>query len=343
MSIFFFCLAGYAADESQMAEPAISLQYPVMGTNAEIKLYGNMESAKSAADAIRDELSSVEKTCSLFNPDSELSRLNATAAKEPFKCSSLLWEVLLESKKLYQLTDGSFDISVTPLMELWGFYRKSNALPTPAEIAEAKSHVGLDKVIFDLEQHTVKFPEAGMKLDLGGIAKGYAVDRAALATVSKGISCGTINLGGNIRCLKDPPPGKTKYTVGVRDPFGNSAICGTVQVAGASIATSGNYEKHVTINGVNYAHIMDPKTGEPVKGMISVTVVLPGDSGKDGICSHTAGDGLSTSVFIKGEDFARKICQQIPGASVLIIKTNPENPDKPLMIKIGDIWDDCKL
>jgi len=330
VSTAFLTGCGNAEKGNPEAGPTVHVQYPVMGTTAEIKLYGNPESAKSAADAIRDEFSAVEKACNRFDDDSELSKLNDSAAAEPFRCGDLLWEVLIESKRFYEMTDGSFDVTVTPLMELWGFYRKRNSLPSADEISEAKKHVGLDKVIFDTVKHTLKFSDPGIKMDLGGIAKGYAVDRAASAAVEKGISCGTINLGGNIRCLRNPPPGKTKYTVGIRDPFNKDVVSGTIQVADTSIATSGNYEKYVTVGGVKYTHIMDPGTGSPVHGMIAVTVVTP-----KGVDS----DALSTSVFIKGEDFARKACSRIKGTSILIIRENPANPSKPDMIKTGGVWE----
>ena len=223
-------------------EPTVSVQYPVMGTMAEVKLYGNPESAKSAADAIREEFSAVESACNRFDSESEISKLNERAGTEPFKCSDLLWEVLIESKRFYELTDGSFDITVTPLMELWGFYRKRNSLPSAKEISDAKKNVGLNKVIFDTANHTIKFSEPGVKIDLGGIAKGYAIDRAASAAIGKGINCGTINLGGNVRCLNNPPPGRTKYTVGIKDPLNKDNINGSIQVVDCSIATSGNYE-----------------------------------------------------------------------------------------------------
>jgi thiamine biosynthesis lipoprotein len=184
-----------------------------------------------------------------------------------------------------------------------------------------------------MEKHSVKFSGPGIRLDLGGIAKGYAIDRAAKAAISKGISCGTINLGGNIRCLQDTPPGKEKYSVGVRDPLKKDDICGVIHVTGTSISTSGNYEKYVTIDGTRYTHIMDPATGSPVNGMIAVTVVTP-----RGVDS----DALSTSIFIKGEAFARKTCALIPGTSVLIIRPDPKSPEKPEFIRIGGIWDDCR-
>jgi thiamine biosynthesis lipoprotein len=326
----FLAGCGDAEKETSKSLAAVSVEYPIMGTMAEIILYGNPESAKSAADAIQNEFSAVENTCSRFDSGSELSKLNESAALKPFKCSDLLWDVLVESKRFYELTGGSFDITATPLMELWGFYRKRNSLPSPEEISEAKNHVGLNKVIFDTVNHTLKFSEPGIKLDLGGIAKGYAIDLAAAAAIRKGINCGTINLGGNIRCMQNPPPGKTKYTIGVRDPFNKSDINGTLQVIDTSIATSGNYEKYVTIDGVKYTHIMDPETARPVQGMIAVTVVTP-----KGVDS----DALSTSIFIKGEAFARKACSEIKGTSVLIIKDNPSNPQKSDTIKIGNIWE----
>ncbi len=303
-------------------------RYSVMGgIILEIKLYGEPDQLKAVFDIIYKKVSEVDKICNLYSPTSELSQLNNTAYAKPFVCSELLWDVLMESKKYYELSEGAFDISATPLMKLWGFYRKRKTLPSEKELNEAQKLVGLHKVIFDSEAKSVKFTLPGMRLDLGGIAKGYAVNLAAKFAKKENVKIGIINLGGNAYCFPEPFPEKKTYTIAVRDPLGENSICGVVELLDQSVATSGDYERYVVINGRHYAHIMNPETGDPVENMLSVTVITP---------SATVSDALSTIVFIKGAKFAEKYNKRHAETSFLIIKRNSKGI--PEGIQIGDVW-----
>ena len=161
--------------------------FPVMGTVAGMTFYTGPEEFAGAVEAVKKEFDLVSRTATVHDGTSELSRLNAAAAEKPFACSPEMWELLTESRRAYRLSEGAFDISVKPLMDLWGFYRKRSKIPSGKEIAEAKALTGLDKVVFDDIRHTVKFSRPGMALDLGGIAKGYALERAARAVIALGI------------------------------------------------------------------------------------------------------------------------------------------------------------
>jgi len=307
--------------------------YSVMGgIILEIKLYGKPAELKPVFNAIYQKVAEVDRVCNIYKPESELSRLNQSAYDKPFLCSKLLWQVLCESEKYYKLSDGAFDISAAPLMKLWGFYRKRKTLPSAEELTEVKKHVGLDKVIFDKNNRSIKFSVSGMRLDLGGIAKGFAVDLAANIAKKYNIKIGLINLSGNAYCFPEPFPGKNRYIIGVRNPLHKSAICGKIELLNQSVATSGDYERYVIINGRHYAHIMDPRTGDPVENMLSATVITP---------SATAADALSTSIFINGAKFAEKFHKEHLDTSFLIIKKNDKG--KSEMLKIGDVWNDCKL
>jgi FAD:protein FMN transferase len=303
----------------------IDRTYPVMGTIAQVTFYGTREKCEQAADAVHDAFTEVSTVCNLYDPNSELSQLNKTAFDKAFKCSDLLWSMLQQGRRAHTLSDGAFDISARPLMLLWGFYRKrGETLPTEAETLEALAKTGLDKVIFNDQEKGVKFTVRGMSFDLGGMAKGAAVDRAADAVLKLGIRCGIINLGGNMRCLPEPPPKRSAYVIGVRDPFKKDGVCGRVEVLNKALATSGNYERYVTIKGKQYTHIMNVQTGKPVSDMFSVTVIAP---------TALATDIFSTAVFIKGTDFAREVVKEHPNISFLVIQPGPH--DKPLITKIN--------
>lgn len=306
---------------------------PLMGTMCEISLYGDMETAIKAADTAADKFREVQDICNIFNPESEISKLNRSAFDAPFTCSQLLWDVLNKSREAYDVSGGAFDITAKPLMDLWGFYRKrGETLPSADEVSAARRLIGLERVHFNDDARTVQFTVKGMSFDLGGIAKGYAVDLAAAAVLTTGISRGLINLGGNMYCLPDPPPGKKNYRIGITNPLDKKTGCGVVEGKDIALATSGNYERYVMIDGIQYTHIMNVKTGVPVKDMLAVTVMT----------SYAVdADFLSTSIFINGPEFAKEVCKNFNHTQVLIIRRGADG--SPEVIKIGKVWGEITL
>jgi FAD:protein FMN transferase len=325
------------SEGSTVLKPSTALcrSYPVMGTWAEVSLYGDRKTADEAMDKIYDAFNEINNICSRFDPESELSRLNASASEKPFKCSSLLWNILIKSKYFYHLSNGSFDITITPLMKLWGFYRKQNKIPSEQEIQKALTYIGLNNVVFNSKEQSIFFKIPGIQIDLGGIAKGYAVDYAYKSIIRYDIKSGVINLGGNIRFFPIPPPGKKYYSAGIRNPFRKTELMdGTLKLLNTSLATSGNYEKFILLNGKRFTHIINPKTGYPVKNMAAVTIV-----------AHSAllCDALSTAVFIGGVKSANKIKEKIPGINILIVKGYHDKLEIVKTVKIGEIWKDINL
>lgn len=321
------------ASEVAMQITSVERVYPVMGTMATVKIYGPEEITDKAADKVQDVFQDVQDICNIFDPKSEVARLNATAADKPFRCTQMLWDLLQISRRAYEISDHSFDITVKPLMDVWGFYRNREMMPSEQEIKNAMTLVGLDKVIFNDKAHTVQFTVKGMAFDLGGIAKGFAVDMASDAIKGMGVNSGTINLGGNIYCLPAPPAAKSAYSIAVRNPMKKSEICGTVELKDQALSTSGNYERYVIIGDKQYTHIIDAKKGIPVTDMLAVTVITP---------KAVDADYLSTSIFINGPEFAEKIRKDYPRTSFLIIRRNAET-FTPEVIKIGSIWSNIRI
>ena len=283
-------------------------EFPAMGTVANISVYTSEADLERANELCQREFASVVEVCSLFNPDSELVQLNSSAADMPFVCSPMMWELLMRSKKAYQESGGKFDITVKPLMDLWGFYRKRGMPPSAKEIAEVKEVVGFDKLVFDEKSRSVRFSRPGMALDFGGIAKGYAADRAAAAIVAAGITSGVIDIGGNLRMLPEPPPGKKFYKVAIRDPK-NSARVLDIQLTvkpGMAVSTSGDYERFVIYQGKRYGHIISPETGCPA-AVCAVTVVA--DSAVDA-------DVFSTSCCLGGKEIAEVLKKRYPSIQI---------------------------
>ena len=305
-----------------------SIMFSTMSTVGTVNLsHKEIIVVKNALAAAHEAIRTVEKTCNIFDPESELSNLNATAADGPFVCGDLLWDVLTQARAFGRESGGAFDVTIDPLMKLWGFHSKRETLPSETEIKEAKRLTGLDKVVFDDKKHTVKFTEPGMSINLGGIAKGYALDRAADAVRKLGVKTGWIEIGGNILALPKKAGGG-KYAAGIRNPFHKDDLLGKTTLSDAAISTSGNYERYVVIDGKQYTHIINPATGLPVSDMDSVTVIT--GSGIDS-------DALSTSIFIAGPDAVAGWTKKFPGLRVLIVR-GPA--DKPELLKFGKGWGD---
>ena len=307
----------------------------VMGTKAAVQFYGtDATTSRKAADAVWKVFKNVNNRFSNYIPSSELSQMNADAFKEPFKCSDEMWDMLTWCRKAHTLSHGAFDVTAGPIVTLWGIYRKEKkALPPKEEIDAALAKVGLDKVVFDDEAKTVRFTVDGMSIDVGGIAKGYAVDKAIEAVQGLGVTQGIIDLGGNLYCLSVPPPKRDTYVIGIRNPFQPDADpVVAVPFKGMAIATSGDYERYVTIDGKRYAHIMNVKTGKPVTGMAAVTVIA-----KKAIIT----DLLSTSIFINGGKHLEELAKAFPDIKVLIVKTDdPKNPKLVKFPKDDPMWND---
>jgi Membrane-associated lipoprotein involved in thiamine biosynthesis len=186
-------------------------------------------------------------------------------------------------------------------------------------------------VILDDQKKTVRFTVNGVGLDLGGIAKGYALDRAAERVIGRGIRIGILDLGGNLRCLPDSIPSSDQdfYRIGILNPIRKSEIMTRIPMRNNVIATSGDYERYVVIDDRHYTHIINPSTGFPVENMLSVSVVT-----RRGIVS----DGLSTALFIR-PDLAETAVKTFPGTQLLIVRRDPRNPKQILVESFGRIWE----
>ena len=307
-------------------EPHVT-HFSVFGSYATLTFWAPERSAAVAAEHIGGYLQKLHDAINLFDPESELSRLNAHAAEAPFECGMRLWRMLEEARRAWGETDGAFDVSVGPLMKLWGFHQERTTLPTEEDVRAVMPAVGLDRITFDDDRHTVRFHHPDTYLDLGGIAKGYALDRALDIARMHGITVGLIDLGGNVGCLAEPPPGHTGYTIGVRDPFNRDRLLGTVQVTNCAVATSGNYEKTVEIEGRKVHHIIDPRNGYPVPDVASVTVITP-----RGVDSDT----FSTAIFVEGHSLARWLRRTRQRTHVLRVELGPTG--KSQVHKFGWIW-----
>ena len=296
--------------------PPVGESWTVMGTFARVSVPAHERDGLASSVATATEVfERVNALLSTYDPDSEISLVNGAAGGEPVAVSPLTREVLAQSVRASRETDGCFDPTVLPLMRLWGFRdgRPRERAPSAEELRETLNAIGVGHLV--LAESTALLDVAGVEIDLGGIAKGYAVDLVFDELAARGVENIMVDLGGNIRC-RGIARGERTWRIGVRNPFERASIVGTIDLGGGmAVATSGNYERFVTIAGEQYAHIVDSRTGRPVQGMAGVTVVSP---------RAVDADVLSTALFIAGPTGATKILARFPGSGALFIPDRPE-------------------
>jgi thiamine biosynthesis lipoprotein len=276
--------------------------------------------AKKCVRAALEEIHKVNDLMSDYKKDSEISRVNSQAYERPVQVSKSTYEVLQRSIEFSKMTDGAFDITVGPLVELFREAKENKVAPNEQQITQAKSKVGYEKLKLDSENKTVQFAENGMLLDLGGIAKGYAIDKAIEATQRCGATGAMVDIGGDVRCFGLPPKGKDYWLIGLQDP--NSAVEGigggglrlVLKVTNAAVATSGDYQQFVIIEGKRYSHIMNRKTGTSAEGLSSVTIITD---------NATDADALATSVSVMGAEKGLALIVKMPNTEAILITPQP--------------------
>jgi thiamine biosynthesis lipoprotein len=230
-----------------------------------------------AVEAAFDEVQRLDNMLSNYKPESEWSQVNTHASERPVKVSPELFRLLAACQGYSRASDGAFDITVGPLMKLWGFYKGSGRLPHKAEVLAALARVGWRHMLLDSSAQTVRFDRKGVEIDPGGIGKGYAVDR--MVEVLKKFGIGSALVSGSassVYGLGAPPTEPKGWKVEIRDPKTPSKTVASVFLKNQSMSTSGNYEKFFRAEGRVWSHIMDPRTGFPAPGMLSASVIAPG-------------------------------------------------------------------
>ncbi|MBM4053671.1 MAG: FMN-binding protein [Planctomycetes bacterium] len=287
----------------------------IMGTFAEVSVYSDdVKKAEEAIDAALNEMERMDAMLSNYKKDSELSRVNKGATKSPVPCTDEFLEFLEQSLFFSELSDGAFDITVSPIVSLWGFFDENGHIPPEEEINRLLPAVSYKNIEIKRNGNnkeaagTVFYKNISTQIDPGAIGKGYAVDKALNIIKNHDVDNACINLGGNVYALGNPA-GKNAWKIGVQHPRDKNEILGYLELRDEATATSGDYERFFEINGIRYSHIIDPRTGNPVKGTIAVTIIAP---------SGTDVDALSTSVFVLGPEKGFGVIREVPGAEAFI-------------------------
>lgn len=305
--IFSLFLAGCGKSSSE-AEQSVTKTGFMMGTMVTVKVYGSERT--DAAREVLDEIKRLENLMSINIEESEVSHINANAGQKSVKVSEDTFTVISEALEYAEATDGLFDPSIGPLVELWGIGTKHAKVPTQEELEKALALVNYRDVVLNKNEQTVHLKKAGMIIDVGGIAKGYAADRAIEIFKKYQIKNAFLNIGGNV-IVHGSKPNKELWRIGIQDPRAvRDEIMAVVSLKDQAVVTSGDYERYITREGKRYHHILNPKTGYPVdRGLMSASMV--------GTSSFHA-DALSTSVFLLGEEEGIKLARA-KGFEVMLI------------------------
>jgi thiamine biosynthesis lipoprotein len=275
-----------------------------MGCSYGIVAYGrDAEALPRAVEAALDEVDRIDRLMSHYKPDSPLSRLNREAAAGPVGVDPELLAFIAEALRYGRDSQGAFDITVGPLMKTWGFFRGEGRLPSSGELEALRGRIGYQHVHVDQGDGTIRFDQPGVELDLGGIAKGYAVDRAIGVLRRAGITTAFVSAGGSTVYGLGAPPGETGWEVRLQDPLDARRVALVARIRDRAFSVAGTSEKFFEVDGVRYSHIMDPRTLRPVQGVLTVAVST--DTG-------TAGDAMDDVLFVLGVEASRRCLPRLP-------------------------------
>ncbi len=281
----------------------------IMGTRITVEVWAD-DAAKGnqAIDAVLDEMRHIDETMSTYKPTSEVSQVNARAADGPMHISKELFDLLTAARQYSEITDGAFDITYASVGYMYDF--RKHVRPDEAQIAQALPAINYRHVILDPVNQTVKFSQKGVRIDLGGIAKGYSVDCGIDVLKGLGYTRAYVGAGGDSRIIGDRF-GKP-WMVGIRDPMkGEGNVIARIPLVDAAISTSGDYERFFEEKGVRYHHIIDPHTGHSASKVRSATVIGP---------YATRTDGLSKTAFVLGPDKALEIYNRLKDIDAIIVE-----------------------
>ncbi len=288
--------AGWLADEQA-----------IMGTRVAVSLWAENETAaRGCIGRVMDEMRRTDALMSPFRDDSELARINAAAGRAPVAVDAELFGLIRRALRFSALTGGAFDITFASVGYLYDFRKARH--PDAASLAAHLPAVDWHKVRLDARTRSVFLPQKGMRIDLGGIAKGHAVDRGIAILRDCGIRSALVTAGGDSRILGDHHG--RPWMMGVKNPRQRDGIAVVLPLSDTAISTSGDYERFFIEGGKRYHHILSPRTGRPVRHTMSVTVLGP---------DATTTDGLSTSFFVLGPERALALCESLPGIETVII------------------------
>ncbi|MBQ4915441.1 FAD:protein FMN transferase [Maribacter sp. MMG018] len=281
-----------------------------MGSRFDITVVANDSvTANGYIDDAVAEIKRIEKLISSWDKDSQTSEINKNAGIKPVKVAPELYALIKRAINISKLTDGAFDISYASMDRIWKFDGSITVMPSEEEIKSSVAKVGFQNIVLNDEQRSVFLKLPGMKIGFGAIGKGYAADMAKKLLMDKGVVAGIINASGDMNTWGKQPNGDD-WKVAITNPLNKNKVFALLPITNGAVVTSGNYEKYVNFNGKRYSHIIDPRSGYPSSGIISVTVFAP---------KAELADALATSVFVMGKEIGLDRIDQLPKIECIII------------------------
>ena len=278
-----------------------------MGTSVRVELWSEDRTAGEAAiAAVMEQMHTIDRTMSPFKPDSELSRVNRDACAGPVSISRPMVDIIARSIEFSELSEGAFDITFASAGHLYDYRLRIH--PDDDELAQARAAIGYRNLILDPQACTIRFARPGVRIDLGGFAKGLAVDEGAAILRSRGIRNAIVTAGGDSHILGDRRG--RPWTIGIRDPRKAGQMVAVLPLQDVALSTSGDYERYFEQDGVRYHHVIDPATGKSPGGVRSVTVVAP-----DGLTS----EALTKSVFVMGVARGMRLVESLDGVDAVVV------------------------
>ena len=293
----------------------------MMGTAVECQAFhGFPQRARRAVEAAFTAVEQVDRDMSLYRPQSDIGRLNRQAGQHGVRVRQSTAAVLRESLNIGRASNGALDVTVTPLLAQWGFFSVREEAPNPKQIEATLALVDYRHLHLNDADSTARLSQPGMQLDLGGIAKGYAVDEAAEALERRGVREGMVNAGGDLRLLGRHPDGEP-WVVGVQHPLTPSRLFLALSLDEGAVATSGNYLRHRVYDGRRYGHMLHPQNGYPADTALSMTAVAP---------TAMRADALATAALVMGRHGLAWLRGQ-PDAEAVMVTRSPSRPDRLLV------------
>jgi FAD:protein FMN transferase len=318
-------LAGCRATPRSRGIEPLRRSQPLLGTFVTVTIFtADREAGQHAINEAFAEFRQVDALMSIHRPESEISQVNAKAWHNPVVVSPQLFQVLAAGQEIARQTDGAFDMTVGPLVQLWGFLWKQYRLPTEAELKEVLPRVGYQQVELNPATRTVRFLREGISLDLGGIAKGYAVDRAIERLQQLGIDAAMVKAGGDLRVIGLPPE-QSGWEVQLEDPRKQGKRT-MLQLKPGALSTSGNYENYFVVNGHRYSHILDPRTGLPIQNIAACTLLASTCMASDAWATACVVLGAERSISQFGSRFPMQFTMVAEDGVTLTSQKTPDFP-----------------
>ncbi|WP_396164842.1 FAD:protein FMN transferase [Flavobacterium sp.] len=305
-----FCLFLFLGTLTAFSQITHKKKYALLGSPFEITVVAkDTVEGNFYINSAVNEVKRIENLISDWIPTTQISQVNQNAGIVPIKVNNEVFELVERALKISKLTDGAFDISYASMDKIWKFDGSMKEMPSPEAIKKSVERIGYEKIILDTKNKTIFLKDAGMKLGLGGIGQGYIADKVKEVLQAKGCKAGIVNVSGDINTWGSQIDGKP-WTVGIVNPVNKNKVFATFPLIDSAVETSGSYEKYVTFNNIRYSHIIDPRSGYPATGIVSVSVFAK---------QTEIADALATGVFVLGVEVGLNLINQLKGIECIIV------------------------